>query len=111
MAGEGDVQPLQDVQLLQRCAAAGDSSRSSCRHVPAAPSALAVISVGIGAVVKAVPATLEQSEAIGRWLGAALLLYFGVRTLQDAWAQPVDSGTGDELEEAEQSGEAPCGIH
>ena len=55
-------------------------------------------------MVKAVPAALERSEALGRWLGAALLLYFGVRTLRDAWAQPADSSAGEELEEAEQSG-------
>ena len=70
----------------------------------AALSVMTFISVAIGFAVKRVPAAVESSEQIGQWLGAALLLYFGIRTLKDAWGQS-GVGEGDELEEAEQSGE------
>ena len=41
-----------------------------------------VISVGIGYAVKRVPTVVESTEVIGQWVGAALLLYFGLRTLK-----------------------------
>jgi hypothetical protein len=45
-------------------------------------SLMTVISVAIGYAVKRVPAAIESSEVLGQWLGAALLFYFGVRTLK-----------------------------
>jgi hypothetical protein len=65
---------------------------------------MTAVSVGIGYVVKSVPAAVRNSEVFGQWLGAALLAYFGFRTLQDAWAAPSE-GDGDELEEAQGTGE------
>lgn len=68
----------------------------------AALSFMTCISVGIGAAVKAVPTAVESSEAVGQWLGAVLLAYFGIKALRDAWKSPSGAG-GDELEEAESS--------
>lgn len=62
---------------------------------------MTVISVGIGYAVKSVPAAVKSSEVLGQWLGAVLLLYFGLRTLRDAWSAPEDDA--EELEEAEES--------
>jgi threonine/homoserine/homoserine lactone efflux protein len=62
-----------------------------------------VISVAIGFVVKRVPAAVESSEALGQWAGAALLLYFGLRTLKDALARSEEE-SDDELADAEQEG-------
>lgn len=67
----------------------------------AALSIMTVISVGIGYIVKSVPSVIESSEVFGQWLGAALLLYFGVTTLRDAWVQGDDDE--DEYGEARES--------
>ena len=67
----------------------------------AALSVMTVVSVGIGYVVKSVPSAVKSSEVLGQWLGAALLVYFGVRTLRDAWAQSDDAD--EELGEARES--------
>jgi putative Ca2+/H+ antiporter (TMEM165/GDT1 family) len=74
----------------------------------AALSVMTVISVGIGYAVKSVPSAVKSSEVLGQWAGAALLAYFGLRTLRDAWLQKDDAG--DELGEAECSveGAAIC---
>lgn len=63
---------------------------------------MTVISVGIGYAVKSVPTYVKSSEVLGQWLGAGLLLWFGLRTIKDAWSAPDDED-GEELEEAEQS--------
>jgi len=65
-----------------------------------------VISVGIGYVVKRVPTVVESSEVLGQWAGAALLVYFGLRTLKDAWDK-TEEAADDELADAEEEGE--CG--
>lgn len=64
-------------------------------------SLMTIISVTIGYAVKSVPAAVKSSEVVGQWAGAALLAYFGIRTLQDALAQP--EGSGEELGEAVES--------
>lgn len=64
-------------------------------------SAMTVISVGIGYVVKRVPTVVESSEALGQWAGAALLVYFGLRTLKDAWDK-TEEAADDELADAEE---------
>jgi putative Ca2+/H+ antiporter (TMEM165/GDT1 family) len=64
-------------------------------------SVMTVISVGIGFAVKSVPAAVKSSEVLGQWVGAALLVYFGLRTLRDAWLQPADGA--DELGDARES--------
>ena len=64
--------------------------------------------MGIGYVVKRVPTVVESSEKLGQWAGAALLLYFGLRTLKDAW----DKGEAEadaELADAEEEGEPAAG--
>lgn len=67
------------------------------------PTALQVISVGIGFVVKRVPTVVESSEVLGQWAGAALLLYFGVRTLKDSW-EKSEEAADEELADAEEEG-------
>lgn len=64
-------------------------------------SLMTVVSVAIGYAVKSVPAVVKSSEVFGQWLGAALLVYFGIRTLQDALSQ--EDGAEEELGEAEES--------
>lgn len=62
---------------------------------------MTVISVCIGYAVQRVPTAVESSEAIGRYLSAASLLYFGAKMLLAA-LKSGDAG-GDEFEEAEES--------
>jgi putative Ca2+/H+ antiporter (TMEM165/GDT1 family) len=57
----------------------------------AALAVMTVISVAIGYAVKSVPSAVKSSEVYGQWAGAALLLYFGVRTLRDAWSHGDDA--------------------
>ena len=45
-------------------------------------SAMTVISVAIGRCFRHVPAALQSSLPIGEWAGAAMMVYFGVRTLR-----------------------------
>ncbi len=40
---------------------------------------------------------------LGQWAGAALLLYFGLRTLKDAW-EKTEEAADDELADAEEEG-------
>lgn len=60
--------------------------------------------MGIGYAVKRVPTVVESSEALGQWAGAALLIYFGLRTLKDAWDKGEEAAD-DELADAEAEGE------
>lgn len=62
---------------------------------------MTIISVCIGYAVQRVPAAVESSEAIGRYLSAASLLYFGAKMLFAAF-KSGDAG-GEEFEEAEES--------
>ena len=43
---------------------------------------MTVISVGIGYACKSVPDALKSSLPIGQYLGVALMVYFGVKTLR-----------------------------
>lgn len=45
-------------------------------------SVMTIISVVIGRCFRHVPAFMQSSLPIGEWLGAALLVYFGVTTLK-----------------------------
>lgn len=66
---------------------------------------MTLISVGIGAVFNAVPYAVANSEDITKYVASALLLWFGLRTLQDAGLFKRDeegSEAGSELEEAEE---------
>ena len=47
---------------------------------------MTVISVGIGYAFKSVPDALKSSLPIGQYLGVALMVYFGIKTLR---ARPV----------------------
>lgn len=62
---------------------------------------MTIISVCIGYAVQRVPTAVESSEAIGRYLSAASLLYFGAKMLFAALKSGDDGG--DEFEEAEES--------
>ena len=62
---------------------------------------MTVISVVIGYAVQRVPTVVESSEVIGKYLSAASLLYFGLKSLKSAWSSD-DSDAGDEFIEAEE---------
>ena len=59
--------------------------------------------MGIGYAVKRVPTVVESSEVLGQWAGAGLLVYFGLRTLRDAW-EKTEEAADDELADAEEEG-------
>jgi putative Ca2+/H+ antiporter (TMEM165/GDT1 family) len=44
---------------------------------------MSIISVAIGRVFQQIPATITTSLPIGEYLAVALLLFFGVKTLQE----------------------------
>lgn len=81
-----------------------DASRLGRRPPCPASCCRQVISVAIGYAVKRVPTVVESSEALGQWAGAALLIYFGLRTLRDAWGK-TEEAADDELADAEAEGE------
>ncbi|BDA41581.1 GDT1-like protein 1, chloroplastic [Coccomyxa sp. Obi] len=65
---------------------------------------MTVISVLIGYGFKSVPDALKSSVPIGRYLSVACMLYFGFRTLQEAWQTPSESDEeGGELASAQLS--------
>lgn len=45
-------------------------------------SVMTLVSVGIGLTFSRVPEFMKSSLPIGEWAGAALLVYFGLRTLR-----------------------------
>ena len=45
-------------------------------------SIMTVISVGIGCAFRSVPDALKSSLPVGQYLGVALMVYFGVKTLR-----------------------------
>jgi len=64
----------------------------------AALGVMTVISVALGVLCQKVPAVLSSSSLpIGEYLGAALLVYFGIRNIQDA----LDSTPSSEVKEGE----------
>lgn len=69
----------------------------------AALSLMTFVSVGIGVVFKNVPDQFSSSIPIGQYLGIALLVYFGLKTLKEAWDTPDDAEAGGELKDAESS--------
>jgi hypothetical protein len=46
---------------------------------------MTVISVVIGRIFNSVPASIQSSAPIGEYLAVAMLVYFGLRSLKDAW--------------------------
>ena len=48
----------------------------------AALGVMTLISVAIGYVFKSLPEVVKSSLPLGQYLGAATMLYFGVKTLQ-----------------------------
>ncbi len=48
----------------------------------AALSVMSVVSVAIGFVCKNVPSLVQTSAPVGEYLGVALLLYFGFKSLK-----------------------------
>jgi putative Ca2+/H+ antiporter (TMEM165/GDT1 family) len=61
---------------------------------------MSVLSVGIGFAFKQVPDAIKGSVPIGEYLGIALLVYFGLRTLKEAWDSEDDGKKGEEEYEA-----------
>jgi putative Ca2+/H+ antiporter (TMEM165/GDT1 family) len=66
-------------------------------------SVMSVISVGIGQSFRHVPEFLKSGLPIGEWASVALLVYFGIRTIKDAWDTPEGTEGGGELEGARDS--------
>ena len=52
-------------------------------------SVMTLVSVGIGLTFSRVPEFMKSSLPIGEWAGAALLVYFGLRTLRVPTCLPV----------------------
>eukprot|EP00898_Chlorokybus_atmophyticus_P005220 jgi/Chlat1/569/Chrsp103S08603 len=51
----------------------------------AALAIMTVISVAIGRLFKRVPQSIQMSLPLGEYLAVALLVYFGLKSLRDAW--------------------------
>ncbi|KAK9812387.1 hypothetical protein WJX73_006816 [Symbiochloris irregularis] len=67
-------------------------------------SIMTVISVSIGYAFKSVPAALEGSLPVGKYLAVATMLYFGLRTLREAWKMPkLQNADSDEMLSARDS--------
>lgn len=66
-------------------------------------SVMTVVSVTIGIMFSRVPEFMKTGLPIAEWGGAALLVYFGFRTLRDAWKMPSDGANGEELVDAQSS--------
>lgn len=63
------------------------------------PQAMTAISVIFGVAFKQVPEAFSTTIPVAEYIGVALLLYFGVRSLRDAWNMPAES-SNDEFVEA-----------
>eukprot|EP00892_Ulva_mutabilis_P006382 jgi/Ulvmu1/4115/UM019_0094.1 len=69
---------------------------------------MTVISVGIGLLFAKVPQFIDQSSSVGQYVGAALLAYFGIRSIMTG-LEPHENDeelheAEEEMEEAEKSG-------
>ena len=53
---------------------------------------MTIVSVAIGRSLRGVPEFLQSGLPIGEWGGAALLIYFGIRTLKVRLAQICMAG-------------------
>jgi len=62
-------------------------------------AAMTAVSVGIGVVCKQVPEVFTSSIPVAEIIAVALLVYFGLRSLKDAWDLPAEN-SGDELADA-----------
>jgi len=63
---------------------------------------MTAISVAIGVLFKQVPDAFTTSLPVAEYIAVALLIYFGIRAIRDAWALP-DENTGEEYEEASET--------
>lgn len=66
---------------------------------------MTVVSVGIGSALQYTPSFVATSAPIGEYLAVVLLVFFGVRTLREALAQPAGDAEddGSELQDAEEA--------
>jgi len=62
-------------------------------------SAMTALSVAIGVAFKQVPEVFTSTLPIAEYIAVALLVYFGIRSLKDAWDMPSES-RGEELADA-----------
>ncbi|GAV76632.1 LOW QUALITY PROTEIN: UPF0016 domain-containing protein, partial [Cephalotus follicularis] len=53
-------------------------------------SLMTVLSVGIGRIFHSVPAQFQTTMPIGEYAAVALLMFFGLKSLKDAWDLPSD---------------------
>lgn len=65
-------------------------------------SVMTIISVVIGRSFRHVPDFLKTGLPIGEWAAAALLVFFGIKTIREAWALPTDA-EGEEFVDARDS--------
>ncbi|KAK7279135.1 hypothetical protein RJT34_24180 [Clitoria ternatea] len=71
---------------------------------------MSILSVVIGRIFQSVPAQFQTTVPIGEYAAVALLLFFGLKSIKDAWDLPSDAVTKgddsspelDELAEAEE---------
>jgi putative Ca2+/H+ antiporter (TMEM165/GDT1 family) len=68
-------------------------------------SVMTIVSVAIGQSFRHVPEFLKSGLPIGEWASVTLLVYFGIRTIKDAW-ETEEGGEGEELVGAKDSVDA-----
>lgn len=49
---------------------------------------MSIISVVIGSIFKQLPSSLRSTQPVGEYAAIAMLVFFGLRTLQEAHAMP-----------------------
>lgn len=66
-------------------------------------SLMTALSVIIGRIFQSVPAQFQTTLPIGEYAAVVLLLFFGIKSIKDAWELPSEEvKTGDEYVEAEE---------
>nr|GMD00435.1 GDT1-like protein 2, chloroplastic [Ipomoea batatas]GME08103.1 GDT1-like protein 2, chloroplastic [Ipomoea batatas] len=66
-------------------------------------SLMTILSVVIGRIFHSVPAQFQTTLPIGEYAAIALLVFFGLKAIKDAWELPSEEvKTGDEYVEAEE---------
>ncbi|OAY67425.1 GDT1-like protein 2, chloroplastic [Ananas comosus] len=64
-------------------------------------SLMTILSVIIGRIFQSVPAQFQTTLPIGEYTAVALLTFFGLKSIKDAWELPSDVSNGDKKETTE----------
>ncbi|XP_020079899.1 GDT1-like protein 2, chloroplastic isoform X2 [Ananas comosus] len=64
-------------------------------------SLMTILSVIIGRIFQSVPAQFQTTLPIGEYAAVALLTFFGLKSIKDAWELPSDVSNGDKKETTE----------